>query len=349
MPDPFSTQPSDPAFAARLAEVSRRFARLFEQTAPKSRSHALQAHRFALGPAGVARLCRARLAQDRIADLGVSSRRDAGSASTTWSVDASAPGALVACAVAACAASDGPVTVHVGPRASVWRDVSSEALAPLVEAAEVSLLDGADVPPGAATVGGSARLLVGVAPYYYSARDLERMALLVALELALPSPHAEGGALLLLPSGWDQGDAFTTRVESLAATLREQEGATGRELGTERLEARDANETLDALRARQSDDSALSVFVYPMWRERAEVEQRLTKLTRRPGLTIVNQTPALAWARGLAPSTGRVVVDVDQRLVPAARPGAAERRARYELRPSFGRALRAMLSAWTGL
>lgn len=344
MPDPFSKELADPALAARCAQVSRRFAQLFaerNQQAPP----ALSAHRFGLGPAAVARAARAHSFPDRLADLGVRvTRGELTDPPAELVVDASAPGALVSSALATRAAHAAPARLRAGPRAEPWLATSRAALEPLLEAGDVVLTSSGEPAADALIIGGAARARVSVAPYYYSAGDLERMALLVALELAEPSPDAQGGVCLCLPRGWEQRELFVERVAALGAKL----GPRAAELTHETFEASGVLACLDAV-AERATEGALGLFVYPMWRERPAVERRLAELTAREALTVLNGTPSLAWARGLGASRGRRVLDVDQRLVPSARGGAARRRAAYELSPSLPRAVGAMLSAWTGL
>jgi hypothetical protein len=175
------------------------------------------------------------------------------------------------------------------------------------------------------------------------------MAMDLAIERVLPSPDAEGGLTLLLPRAWDQRSIFLERHEQALAKLSTSEPTS---LEVHELDASTPTTTLErALVHVTTTDRGrvLSAYVYPMWRERPQVESALSKLLDVFPVALINQPPSIAWALGVgAPISDRVIVDGDPRVRRPTSPRALDRTMRFEDAPSPTRAIAKAVSAWTG-
>jgi len=334
----------------RLAEgVARAFATHFEAAGkaspPGPAAHpALDARRWLLGPATVWRGARALAGgasfTKRIADIGLRIRRglaESKRGARLESVDSSAAGAIVATAFAAWQHRDGErVVLQIGPRCSPWLEASRAALEPLISRGDLALeeVDGGTLAPRVSRA--------VVAPYFYSPADLRRVAEALVLERAVPSPHAEGGLDIYVARGWDQRYVFADQLTAAQAAL----GATG-DRAIE-LDVDTAADLLEQTRHAGEPADAIAAFVYPMLRERPEVEAGLQALLADFNLAIVNHTPAVAWAIGVGSSPVSILVEVDQRMRGLGSARAMTRRARFEECPSIGRALGAVARGWAG-
>ncbi len=327
--------------SARLERVASLFAGAFvEETGQPM----LAARRQLLGPTTVwraRRVIEGKSLGQRIADVGLSvrggARRVLAREPVTQRIDASASGPVVASGLVAWrlarstgSADAAPATLAVGPKCPL-AEVRA-ALAPLIEPGELVLEEVAAYPRRTRAV---------VAPYFYAPGDLRRVAEALALEQAVPSPHSDGGLEICIARGWDQRLLFRERLDAACEAV----GASAPP-STE-IDVDSTPDLLEKVRHLPAAD-AVAAFVYPMLRERPQVEAALQALVAECDLGIVNHTPAIAWALGHAVRSTSVLVEADQRMRGAASARAMSRRATFEAHPSVGRAVAALAWSWVG-
>ena len=185
-----------------------------------------------------------------------------------------------------------------------------------------------------------------VTPYYYSRSDLDRLVWQVVLEASCPCPSAERGLRVLTSTSWDQADEFEER-------LYKELGSAG-PVELSRLATKDCPSTLAAAREELANTGleAVACFVYPLWRERPEVEHAVSELTTVALIAVVNHRPSTAWWLGQAPfalaSGSPTVIDVHQLLRPLPYPSQLERMVRDASEPSASRRARLVVDAWAG-
>ncbi|MBL8743802.1 MAG: hypothetical protein JNK04_21985 [Myxococcales bacterium] len=321
--------------AAMLTSIATSFARAFEE--PSGDHPLVAARKRLLGPTTLSRSARSLGGGgglgDRVADVGLRiAIRDARRAEAPHQrVNASATGCVVASALTAWRMRDvAEAVVELGPRSDIAK--VRELLAPVLETGELVIRE-AEVEP--------ARTRVIVAPYFYSPGDLGRVAEAIALERAVPSPHAEGDLEIHAARGWAQRHLFRER---LAAAIRTFGGAA---VTVNEIDADDTTELLEKARHLPPANAAVA-FVYPMLRERPEVERALTEMLDAHELGVVNHTPAISWALGRGALPVALRIEADQRMRGIASARAMARRARFEAEPSVGHAVAALAWSWVG-